>query len=431
MFRTLANAWKIKDLKSKMLFTALILILYRVGATVVVPFVAADFIGSYMAASGGIFDFVNILSGGAFAQATLFALGVSPYITASIVIQLLAVAIPALERLAKQGDEGRKKMEQITRYTTVVLSLITSIGYYFYLKNAGVLTHGGAKDEWFYAIVIIACYCAGSSLVMWLAEKINEHGIGNGISMILLANILARGANIATSLFDSFASGELKNIIIAVVTIIGMLAMIYFIVFISNSERRLPVQYAKRVVGRKMMGGQNSNIPIKLNMTGVMPIIFANSIVTIPTTLAMFITPKEGSFWSGVVGFFASDSWFYALMTFVLIIMFAYFYVAISFNPIEVASNLQKNGGSIPGIRPGRPTSDYISRVLSRITLIGALALSVICVVPLIANVIADGGFAGIAFGGSSIIIVVGVILETVNEIEAQMTMRHYKGIFD
>ena len=431
MLRTLANAWKDKELKGKLLFTIMILVVYRIGACITVPFVTADFINLYMSQSGGIFDFINILSGGAFAQATLFALGVSPYITASIVIQLLAVAIPALERLSKEGEEGRKKMEQITRYSTVALSLITSIGYYFYLKNMNVLTHAGKKDEWFYAIVIIACYCAGSSLVMWLAEKINEKGIGNGISMILLANILSRGASIATTLFHMVKSGELKNIIIAIVTVLGALAMLYFIVFISHSERRIPVQYAKKVVGRKMYGGQSSNIPIKLNMTGVMPIIFANAIVTIPTTLAMFVTPKEGTFWYGFVEFFSADSWFYAVMTFVLVIVFAYFYTAISFNPIEVAGNLQKNGGSVPGIRPGRPTSDYIAKVLSRITLIGALALSIICVLPLVANIITDVNMAGLAFGGSSVIIVVGVILELVNEIEAQMTMRHYKGFLD
>ena len=430
MLRTFANAWKDKDIRGKLLFTIMILVVYRIGACITVPFVAADYINMQMSLSDGIFGFINILSGGAFAQATLFALGVSPYITASIVIQLLAVAIPALERLSKEGEEGRKKMEQITRVATVLLALITSIGYYFVLKNSGVLTHTG-KDEWFYAIVIIACYCAGSSLVMWLAERINDKGIGNGISMILLINILSRGAYIVTTLYSLFATLELKNIIIAAVTLIGAVAMLYFIVFISHSERRIPVQYAKKVVGRKMYGGQNSNIPIKLNMTGVMPIIFANAIVTIPTTLSMFISPKEGSFWAGVVNFFAADSWFYAVMTFVLVIVFAYFYVAISFNPIEVASNLQKNGGSVPGIRPGRPTSDYISKVLSRITLIGALALSVICVLPLFANVISGANMSSLAFGGSSVIIVVGVILELVNEIEAQMTMRHYKGFLD
>lgn len=446
MFRTLANAWKLEDLRKKMLFTLFIILIYRIGACLPVPFVNSSVFSYYLSsganASGSILGFLNVLSGNSFAQATLFALGVSPYITASIVIQLLTVAIPPLERWAKQGDEGRKKITALTRYVTVAIALLTSIGYYLYLKNSGSLLEG--CDGFFYAVVIVACYCAGSSLVMWLAEKINDRGIGNGISLILFANIISRGAGLLDNLINTVKEGiEESHVGIAigfvVFTVVLMLAMIWFIIFISDSERRIPVQYAKKVVGRKMYGGQNTNLPIKLNMTGVMPIIFANSIVTIPATLSMFFSPKPGTAWYNIVKFCSSTSWFYAVMTLILIVAFAYFYVAISFNPIEVAGNLQKNGGSVPGIRPGKATSDYISKVLSRITFIGALALAIIAVVPLIIQLIVGAianhveffrhlSFSELAFGGTSIIIVVGVILETVREIEGQMTMRHYKG---
>ena len=446
MFRTLANAWKIEDLRKKMLFTLFIILIYRIGACMPVPFVNSS-IFSYQleygaTASGSILGFLNVLSGNSFSQATLFALGVSPYITSSIVIQLLTVAIPALERWAKQGDDGKRKINSLTRYVTVAISLVTSIGYYLYLRNSSALVTG--YEGFFYAVVIIACYCAGSALVMWIAEKINDKGIGNGISIILFANIISRGAGLLDNIISAIRDGVKDNhlavsLVFSIFTVLLMLAMVWFIIFISDSERRIPIQYAKKVVGRKMYGGQNTNLPIKLNMTGVMPIIFANSIVTIPATLSMFFSPKEGTAWYNIVKFCSSTSWFYAVMTFILIIAFAYFYVAISFNPIEVAGNLQKNGGSIPGVRPGKFTSDFISKVLSRITFIGAIALSVIAVLPLVIQLIIQAigkavpafshlSFSELAFGGTSIIIVVGVILETVREIEGQMTMRHYKG---
>lgn len=454
MFKTLANAWKIQDLRSKFLFTLVVVLVYRIGACITVPFVDAGTINYYMTGASGssILGFLNTLSGGALANASLFALGVSPYITSSIVIQLLTVAIPALERLSKEGEEGKRKITVITRYVTMLIALITAIGYYLYLRNTVGAIYTNYKG-FFPAVVIIACYCAGSALVMWLAEKINDRGIGNGISMILFANIVSRGSAILTSFINIFnidlngtgASGVtangnvLRSTIYTILVCAGMLAMIWFVIFISDSERRIPVQYAKKVVGRKMYGGQNTNLPIKLNMTGVMPIIFANSIVTIPATIAMFATPAEGSFWEKVVNFCSNTSWFYALMTFVLILAFAYFYVAISFNPVEVAANLQKNGGSVLGIRPGKPTAQFIQKILSKITLIGALALSVISVLPLIAQLImqllgnlnyfySSAIISDLVFGGSSVIIVVGVILETVRDVEAQMTMRHYKG---
>ena len=437
MFKTLRNAWKIADLRQKILFSAFIILLYRIGVTIPVPFINTEVLTSYMSMTeGSMLQYLNILSGNAFSQATLFALGISPYITASIVIQLLAVAIPALERLSKNGEEGQKKLNQITRYVTVGLALLTSFGYYSMLNANGIIS--GTDPAWFSAVVIIACYCAGSALVMWLAEKINDKGIGNGISLILFANIVSRGPSLLLNLWNYITKPTevgfeqaWVGILIAVLALIIGLAMITFIVFMTDSERRIPVQYAKKTVGRKMYGGQSSNLPIKLNMTGVMPIIFANSIISIPATIAVFVPPTEGSFWDGFQKLFSSDHWFYALLTFVLIIAFAYFYVAISFNPVEISNNLKNNGGSIPGIRPGRPTADYIKKVTNRITLIGAIFLGFIAVIPLIANIASGGKMASLAFGGSSIIIVVGVVLETAREIEGQMTMRHYKGFLD
>ena len=461
MFKTLAEAWKIKDIKDKLLFTIMIILLYRIGAAITVPFVDASRVANMLqgntlqdvlsGTSNSVLNFLNTLSGGALANASLFALGVSPYITASIVIQLLTVAIPALERLAKQGEEGKQKITVITRYVTVAISLITAIGYYFYVKyQAGAIKQD--CDTWYYAIVIIACYCAGSSLVMWLAEKINDKGIGNGISIILFANIVARFTSIIANVIAIFRTvGNSKDLTVAIPAIlvplamIGMLAMIWFIIYISDSERRIPVQYAKKVVGRKMYGGRNTNLPIKLNMTGVMPIIFANSILTLPGMIFGFIDTDANTFWGKVDAFFSNTaSWFFVLMTFILILAFAYFYVAISFNPVEVAQNLQQNGGSVPGIRPGKPTSSYIKKVLSKVTFIGALCLAVIAVLPPLLQVllVAISGWTGrqefaysvisdFVYGGSSVIIVVGVILETVREIEAQMMMRNRKGFLD
>ena len=442
MFETIRNAWKVADLKKKLLFTIFIVVLYRLGAAIPIPYVNSTALSTSMLATGGsIFAYLNILTGSAFSQATLFALGINPYITSSIVMQLLCIAIPYLENLSKEGEEGKKKINTITRYVTVGLGLITAIGYYKLLQSYGLLIENG----FFAGLVIVMCYCAGSALVMWLAEKINENGIGNGISMILFANIISRLPSMAGTLLNyvtgkgTFVKGDgtvanvpiWAGIIIAVFAIAIAVAMVGFIVWMTNSERRIPIQYAKRVVGRKMYGGQSSNLPIKVNMTGVMPIIFANSIVTIPSTIAMFVRPTEGSFWYGFFELFATDSVLYLILTFVLLIAFAYFYISISFNPIEVANNLKANGGSIPGIRPGRPTSDYITKILNRVTFIGALCLSVVAVFPLLVNIISGNNLQALAFGGSSVIIVVGVVLETIREIEAQMTMRHYKGFLE
>ena len=425
MLQTLRNAWMIPELRKKILFTLMILVLYRLGAVLPVPFLSADLLTSMVNTytDGSIFQYFNILSGDAFSKATLFALSVSPYITAQIVIQLLTIAIPALERIAKE-DDGRKKLAQFTRIGTIILGLITAFGYTRYIESA--LT----KDSMFIRIVVMFCYVAGTALVMWLAEKIDEYGIGNGISMILFCNIIASLPASVSSLLAA-QNAIWAKALVAVIAAVLSIAILVFVVYMTNAERRLPVQYAKKVVGRKMFGGQSTTLPLKLNMSGVMPIIFANSIVAIPSTLSVMFPPKAGSFWEGFVNFFSYTSPVYAILFFILIIAFNYFYVGISFNPVEVANNLKKNGGFILGMRPGKPTADYITRVLNKLILIGALFLAFIAVLPLIINMIAGNKLGGIAFGGSSLLIIVGVALETFRELEAQMTMRHYKGFLE
>ena len=424
MLQTIKNAWKIAELRNKILFTLMIIVLFRLGSVIPVPYIAQDVITSL--GNEGIFALINIFSGGACAQATLFALSISPYITASIVIQLLTIAIPALERLSKEGPEGRKKLTQITRYCTVALALITSIGYYTYLRSSGLLIDNGV----FAAIVIVASYCAGASIIMWLAEKINEHGIGNGISIILFANIVASLPSMFTQAVSAGKTMGRFGFLIPVFVAVLFIAMIIFVVYVTNAERKLPVQYAKRQVGRRMYGGQNSYIPMKLNMSGVMPIIFASSIASIPATIDLMTGHTATGIWRKFLDFFSSTSPVYMVIYFVLIIAFSYFYLAISFNPIEVANNIKNNGGSIPGIRPGKPTTDYITKILGKITLIGAIFLGIVATLPLIVGIIKPT-LAGLAFGGSSLLILVSVAIETVKEIEAQMTMRHYKGFLD
>ena len=448
MLKTLRNAWAVPELRQKMLFTLFILLLYRVGAAIPVPFITATGLKvAELGGSGSIFSYLNILSGDAFSKGTLFALAVSPYITAQIVIQLLAVAIPALEKLSKQGEEGRKKLERITRYLKVGLALITAFGYYRLLNSTQmrnyygeIVTQGSNKFEnVFIAVTIILCYTAGASLIMWLAEKIDEQGIGNGISMILFANILC-GIPSTIASFSAQITEYLKKdnsyvavaVVLSILAILVVLASIIFMVYMTDAERRIPVQYAKRVVGRKMYGGQNSNLPIKLNMSGVMPIIFASTIVSLPVTIIYLCQPKEGGFWSKVQHALSSDNWIYAVVLFVLIIAFAYFYISISFNPVEVANNLMQQGGSIPGIRPGKPTAQYIQKVLNKVVLMGAFFLGIIACVPLIINIISTElfsvGIGVVSFSGSSLLIVVGVALETIRDMESQLAMRHYKG---
>ena len=451
MIQTIKNAWKVPELRSKILFTLLVVLLYRLGAQIPVPFLNSSLMESFGDQMGGLFEYMNLLSGGAFAQGTLFALNVSPYITASIVIQLLTIALPPLERWSKDGEAGRKKISALTRVVTVALALITSIGYTMLLDSSNLLLHAETPSDYipagidaaalmpktFVYVVIIAAFCAGSSVIMWLAEKINEFGIGNGISMILFANILSRTGALLGSVwnmtftkggFDGFSAwGLVKSILSLMITV----AIIFLIVWFTESERRIPVQYAKRQVGRKMYGGQASNLPLKMNMAGVMPVIFASSIVSIPATIATFITNTDNWFYKFANGWFNYNTWPYLAVYIVLIFLFSYFYIMISFNPIEVANNIRNQGGSVPGIRPGKPTSDYITRILGRITTLGAIFLAFIAGFPMVISIIFGDSFSGLAFGGTSLLIVVGVALETFRAIESQLAMRNYKGFLD
>ena len=447
MLKTLRNAWRIPELRSKLLFTLLIIVLYRLGANIPVPYVNPTvFQEANAVASGTILHYLNILSGDALGKATLFALGVSPYITSSIVMQLLTIAIPALERLSKQGDEGRKKITALTRLVTVALALVTAVGYTFYLDSQNFLV---TDLGWFNGAVIVACYCAGAALVMWLAEKINESGIGNGISIILFANIVAGLFGMAQSIWTTvFTKGGFEGFSglglgIAIAEVIVILGMVMLIVWMSDAERRIPIQYAKRVVGRKMYGGQNTNLPLKVNMAGVMPIIFANSIVAVPATIASFMT-KENWFTRFITNWFNYNTWPYLVIFMILLFAFAFFYVAISFNPVEVANNIKNNGGAVPGIRSGKPTVVYIKKILNRITFLGAIIIAFIACFPMLVIVVEyyvkngvygagqwASWFGPLSFIGSSLIIVVGVALETVRELEAQMSLRNYKGFLD
>ncbi|MBQ9940989.1 MAG: preprotein translocase subunit SecY [Clostridia bacterium] len=430
MIKTLQTAFKIPEIRNKIVFTLFILVLFRIGCAIPVPFINAPALQNLFTetAQGSIIQYMNILSGDALSKATLFALSISPYITASIVMQLLAIAIPALEKLQKEGEEGRKKINQITRYLTVVLGLITGIGYYTYLRANGLLM---PNTGFFEAVVIVACYSSGASLIMWLGEKINENGTGNGISLILFVNIVAGLPAQFSGVPLMFKENALKGIVAGAVVIILAVAIVAFVVYMTESERRIPVQYAKKQIGTKMYGGQSTHLPLKLNMSGVMPIIFASSIVSIPGTILMFF-PNKNAFWTGFERVFSYTSPLYSVVLFILIIAFSYFYLAISFNPMEVANNLKRNGGSIPGIRPGKPTVDYITKSLNRITLIGAFFLSAIAIIPFVLNaifmVVGWNSIGAMAFGGTSLLIIVGVALETVRDIEAQITMRHYKG---
>lgn len=431
MFSVFKNAWKIEDLREKILYTLLIIVIFRVGSAIPVPFLDTSALSALMNAnSGNLIGYLNMLTGGVLSQATIFSLSISPYITASIVIQLLAVAIPALEKMSKEGPEGRKKLNKITRYTTVGLGLIQAYAYYVTLKSYNAIEK--FDNKWENALVVVTIlfmFTAGAMLTMWLGERIDEKGIGNGISMLLFAGIVSGGPRLVTALWAYLTSGQTKYYFFVPALIIIFLLLIAFIVLMNDAERRIPVQYAKRVVGRKQYGGQSSHIPIKVAMAGVLPIIFASSLLAIPATVKAFVTVKEGSFWDGFFNLFESTSWFYSVLYFILIVAFSYFYIAIQYNPVEMANNLQKNNGAIPGIRPGRPTSDFISRVITKITFIGALFLGVIALLPNILG--AASGIGNVGIGGTTIIIVVSVALETARNLESQMMMRHYKGFLD
>ena len=436
MFKTIKNAWSIPDLRKKILFTLLIIIVFRIGSVIPVPFLNMEALASAMgdiSAGNTMLAYMNTLSGGAFSNATLFAMGITPYINSSIIMQLLCVAIPPLERMAKEGEVGRRKIGTITRYVTVGLGLIQGTAYLFYLKQKAVLSYNEGFSFWFSAVVIVLVFTAGTAIMMWLGEQINSHGIGNGISILLFAGIVAQlpsTIGILKQYWDLGAEGQTQFYILVPLWAVIFLVVIWIITFMQDSERRIPIQYAKRVVGRKMYGGQSSHLPIKVALGGVLPVIFASSILSIPGTINLFIGLKENDgFWGAFFAAFSTSGWLYMVLYFLLILMFAYFYTSIQYNPIEMANNLKSNNGTVPGIRPGAPTAEYIKKILSRITLIGALFLAVIALFPLIYGAVT--GMGSMSIGGTSIIIIVGVALDTVKQLESQMMMRHYKGFLD
>ncbi len=433
MFQTIRNAWKAEDIRKKFLFTIFIVIIYRLGNAIPVPYINVDSLGTYFETlSNTVFGWMNVMSGSAFSQGTIFALSIQPYINASIIIQLLTIAIPALERLSKEGgEEGKKKIENITRYSTVAIALLQGFGYLMLLNNNNLLVED--RPGIWSSIVIVATFVAGSCLLMWMGEQITEFGIGNGISIILFVSIVSRIPNSIINAVRTIISDP-SVWWIYLLMLLGAIAIIVLIVIVTNAERRIPVMYSKRVVGRKVYGGQSTHLPLKVNMSGVLPVIFAQSIASLPATIGMFAgkTTSSGGFWGGFLKVFDTSSVTYMIIYFLLIIFFSYFYSTIQFNPVEVANNLQKNGGYIPGFRPGKPTGEFIAKVLNKVTLFGAIYLAIIAIVPLIVSAVSEtAANSGISVGGTSLIIVVGVALETVRGLEAQLVMRNYKGFLD
>ena len=432
MFDTFRNAWKIPELRKKILFTLMILVIFRLGCAISVPYVNVDALELFRqyGGSGNMLDYLNMMSGGALSQCAIFALSVSPYINASIIIQLLTVAIPALERLSKEGEEGRRKLTRITRYTGAGIGVAMSIGYYMVLRSWGVLTYNTGWEAWFSAVVIVLSFAAGSQLLTWMGEQIDDKGIGNGVSLLIFVGIISRWSDLIGSLralLAEAADGKPQYYVYIPVIAILAIAAVVFVVILTNGERRIPVQYAKRVVGRKMYGGQASHIPIKVNMSGVMPVIFASTLCSIPNMIGSLLQVKS-SFWVAFFEVFNYNSVLYAVIYLLLILAFNYFYVAIQYNPVEIANNLRKNNGAIPGIRPGKPTSDFITKSLSKITLIGAVFLGIVAVMPIVL-----GNLTGVSIqlGGTSLLIVVGVALDTGRSMESYMLMRHHKGFLE
>ena len=439
MFQILRNSWRVPEIRKKILYTLLIIVIFRVGSIIPVPFINVETLRASMqnltaqSGFGEFMNYMNILTGGGLEYGAIFAMSGTPYINSSIIMQLLSVAIPYLERISKEGEEGRKKIAKITRFVTVALGLIQGTAFYIYLSKSNFLNVGANPNlatTIFSAVVIVLCFTAGSAIMMWLGERIDEKGIGNGISILLFAGIISRAKSAVQVLINFITTGEYFTF---AATIIVFCIMIVFVIFMTGAERRIPVQYAKRVVGRKMYGGQNSHIPIKVNMSGVMPIIFASSFLSIPTMILSFMGTSQKtveSFWYQFLRLFSYQGAFYALLYLAMIIGFAYFYVQIQYNPVEITNNLKKNGGSVPGIRSGKPTVEFLKRILSRVTLIGALFLGVIAVLPIIIGLF-NPSMSSISLGGTSILIVVGVALDTVQSLESQVMMRHYKGLFD
>ena len=439
MFQILRNSWRVPEIRKKILYTLLIIVIFRVGSIIPVPFINVETLRASMqnltaqSGFGEFMNYMNILTGGGLEYGAIFAMSVTPYINSSIIMQLLSVAIPYLERISKEGEEGRKKIAKITRFVTVALGLIQGTAFYIYLSKSNFLNVGANPNlatTIFSAVVIVLCFTAGSAIMMWLGERIDEKGIGNGISILLFAGIISRAKSAVQVLINFITTGEYFTF---AATIIVFCIMIVFVIFMTGAERRIPVQYAKRVAGRKMYGGQSSHIPIKVNMSGVMPIIFASSFLSIPTMILSFMGTSQKtveSFWYQFLRLFSYQGAFYALLYLAMIIGFAYFYVQIQYNPVEITNNLKKNGGSVPGIRSGKPTIEFLKRILSRVTLIGALFLGVIAVLPIIIGLF-NPSMSSISLGGTSILIVVGVALDTVQSLESQVMMRHYKGLFD
>ena len=434
MFETFRNAWKAVEIRKKILYTLLIIFIFRIGCSIPVPFLDASALATMMGDGGTVLNLLDMMSGGALSKGTVFALSIQPYINAQIIVQLLTYALPPLESLQKEGEEGRKKLNKITNIASLGISFVMSYAYYMTMRNAGAVQFTKGFSGIFTFIVIVAAFTAGSSLIIYLGNCINEKGIGNGISILLFAGIVARGPSAILNMFE-LVKGDTKMVFVVPVVLIVFVLMIGFIVFMNESERRIPISYAKRVVGRKQYGGQNTHIPIKVAMSGVMPIIFAMSILSIPQTIYMFVKPatKPEGFWEnfyvGFLNFFNSNSIWYAVIYFVLIIAFNYFYVSMQYNPIEIANNLRQNNGGIPGIRPGKPTSDFIQRILSKITLIGAIFLGIIAIFPILTNMAMPK--LNISMGGTSILIIVSVVLETNRTLESQMMMRHHKGFLE
>lgn len=450
MLTVFRNAWVDVQLRKKILYTLFILLLFRLGSCIFVPFLDNNAI-TEMISGASLLNYLDVMTGGALGKGTLLAMSITPYINASIIIQLLTVAIPPLERLSKEGEEGRKKINMITKFTALGIAVFQAVAFYFTLRNGinrdneahkAILKYGDVMDKSsdmfsvvLSAITIVACLVAGASVIIWLGDRINEKGIGNGISMILFAGIVARVPDTISNYIGIITSDKDNigaNVVFIAITVIIFVAMIWFVIFMTNAERRIPVQYAKRVVGRKMYGGQSTHIPIKVAMSGVMPIIFAMSLMSLPQTICFFfgVTGEGDGFWNGFVRFFSQQSPVYAIIYFVLIIAFNYFYVAITYNPVEIANNLKKNNGAIPGYRPGKPTSDFIYNSLNKITLIGAIFLGIIAIFPIILSWI-NPNFSSVSLGGTTLLIIVGVALETVRSLESQIMMRHHPGFLD
>lgn len=439
MLETLRNAWKVAEIRKKLLFTLLIIIIFRLGSAITVPFLDVTVVQEWMdqnATDGNFLEYLNVLTGGALSKATVFALSITPFINSSIIVQLLTYALPPLERLQSEGETGRKKLNQITAVVAMALAIFMSVAYYFTLKNMNAVSYTTGFEGVFTAIVIVCCFVAGAMLVVWMGNRINDKGIGNGVSMILFAGIVARFPTDLGTLVTLTRDNPSKYLFISILIAVIFVVMIGFVVFMNESERRIPIQYAKRVVGRKQYGGQSTHIPVKICMSGVMPIIFAMSFMSLPSTIGMFKGPyasPEGfwqRFYNGFLNFFSTQSGWYAIIYFFLIIAFNYFYVSMQYNPIEIANQLRQNNGGIPGIRPGKPTSDYIHRVLSKITLVGAFFLGIIAIFPIVLGMF-DDNLRSLSMGGTTMLIVVSVALETVRTLESQLMMRHHKGFLE